>query len=424
MLTLRFIAMLPVVLLPLGMYLLLRQTNPDQRGWALVGVLFTFTWYYLSGFLTFTLGLALAFLWLAAWWPNRGTTSWPSRLLLLLACVAMFYLHLAAPLIVLGVVALDWLLDVVPGGRKPFREILLGPRLVTLATLTTTVGLTWAVSTMLASSPETVVAPPSYRPFPEKVLALAAPFLSFSYGQLAVMLGGYLFALGAFLVQNRGAKLLNPFALCGPAFLLLYFLSPRHAGGAGEVDVRWLAPALLLPFCIPGPARAPDPKLLLALFGSSLLHAGVVWTNARHIDANLNDYDRVLSAIPDGASVLPLVADRMRYRRLSPYEYYGLWHTINKGGQVPGLFSGTGMRRGGRPMPYYEHLRVLNHLYQPAEGWGSRVLGPLDCEAIRRDFEFVVQAGDDPEAGRFIRQCVSPILTRGEITLYRVGRRQ
>jgi hypothetical protein len=417
-LTLRIMAVVPLLLLPWGMYSLLRQTNPGQRGWALVGAIFSFSWFYLSGFIEFTLGLALVCLWLAAWWPRRATRAWAPRLALALACVAMFYVHLAAPLIVLGVVGLDWLLEVTR--TKSWRDPGL-PQLVTLSVLAATVALTWAVSAMLASTQEATIAPPSFRSIPDKVFALAAPFLSLTYLQLGVMLAAYGIAVVALVRRKRGTEFLNAFALSGPAFLLLYFLTPRHVMGAGEVDVRWLAPALLLPFCMPGGARNLDSRLLVGLFGLSALHAAVLWHYARRIDANLSDYDRVIAAMPSAARVLPLVSDRMRYRRISPYEYYGLWYTIDKGGQVPGLFSGTGMRRGGRPMPYYEHMRVLHQLYQPPEGWGSRVLGPLDCEAIREDYAFVVQAGDDPDAGRLIRRCGTAVLTLGEITLYRVG---
>lgn len=416
--TQRVMALVPVVLLPGSMYVLLRRTNPRQTGWALVGVLFTFSWYYLSGFIEFTVGLSLAFLVLAAWWPHRASPHWSPRLVLAAVCAMLFYVHLVVPLILLGVMGLDWMMDAVRGVRRTGSwQAGLGPRLLTLVVVAAVVGVTWATSALMNMSPGASIAPASDRPVFAKLLAVAAPFLALTRVQFGVMLGAYLVALIGLIRVNQG-RLGNPFAVAGPAFLLLYFFTPRHVLGAGEADVRWLAPACLLPFCMPGTGSPLDARWLKGVFALCVLHAAVVGYYARAIDATLAAYDQVLDSIPAGARVLPVVAGGTRYPRLNPYAYYALWHTIRTGDQVPGLFSATG--REGRPMPYYEHIRVRHQLYEPGEVWGSPARAPLDCAAIRADYAFIVQAGSDTASAALIRPCGAPVASEGEITLYRV----
>jgi hypothetical protein len=294
-------------------------------------------------------------------------------------------------------------------------------QLVTLVVVTVAVGIALAGTTAFAVSGSGDMGPPYFRPLGDKVLAVASPFLSFSNGQLAVMLAGFLLALAGLLYRHRPADLVTPLALCGPAFLIIYFLSPRYIIGAGDVDVRWLPAAYLLPFCMATTARPPGPGVLKALFAICVVHALVVFAWARRIDRDLDDYDAVIAILPPEAPVLPLSTDGGRFGRVRPYEYYGLWHTIRGGGQVPGLFSGTGMRRDGPPMHHFDHIRVLYQRYQPPPGWGERNWEPLDCAAIRHDYTYVIQAGADARVGAMIRSCAREERRIGRVTLYRVS---
>ena len=88
--TLRIMAVIPLILLPAGMYALLLATASDQRTWSLTGVLFGFSWWYLGGSFNFVIGLGLLFFVLALWWPRRRAARWHPRLLLTLAAVLLF----------------------------------------------------------------------------------------------------------------------------------------------------------------------------------------------------------------------------------------------------------------------------------------------------------------------------------------------
>jgi hypothetical protein len=266
---------------------------------------------------------------------------------------------------------------------------------------------------------EAPMGPPYFRPLGEKALALASPFYSFSWVQLAVMLAGVLLAACQLLRRPR-AELLTTFMLCAPAFILVYLVSPRSVIGAGDVDVRWLPPAFLLPFCAPTTSRRPAAALLRVLCAVCLAHALIVLMWARRIDPDLDAYDVILTALPAEARVLPLSTDKGRFGRVRPYEYYGLWHTIRGGGQVPGMFSGTGMRREGPPMHHFDHIRVRYQPYQPPPQWAERAAEPLDCAAIRHDYAYVIQAGVEPWAAGMITACARMERRVGPITLYRV----
>jgi hypothetical protein len=422
---LRILAIVPLLLLPLGMYLLLRATAPAQRGWALVGALFNFSWYYLTGLQDFILGLAFTFIWLACWWPRRHSTGLAPRLGLGLGCAALLFVHLSAPLLVIGVLGVVWVVDGVHEFRRSrFLRAFATPHLGTLIVTVVTVALVLGGMTLFAIPGPNNMGPPDYRELGGKVLAIASPFLSFSNGQFAVMLGGYVLAAAALVQQRRLAEFASPLALCGPAFLAVYFLSPRYIIGAGDVDLRWIPIALLLPFCAPTSAGPPRAGILKALTAVCILHSLVILSWARRIDRDLDDYDTVLAALPPEAPVLALSTDLQRFDRVRPYEYYGLWHTIRGGGQVPGLFSGTGMRRDGPPMHHFDHFRVIYQPYQPAPRWGELSWAPLDCAAIRYDYAYIIQAGADHRSAALIRTCAREERRLGQITLYRVTPRE
>lgn len=417
---LRVLAILPLLLLPGGMYLLLRVTAPSQRGWALVGALSSFSWYYLTGLQDFTLGVALLFFWLAFWWPRRNSGRWSTRLSLSLGCTFLLFVHLSAPLLALGVVGVNWLRDAVEEFRRTKAPMaFLNSQLGTLVVLALAVVLAVGVTAVAAVPDEAPMDSAYFRPLGEKALALASPFYSFSPVQLAVMLAGVLLAAVQLLRRPR-AEFLTTFMLCAPAFLLVYLVSPRSVIGAGDVDVRWLPPAFLIPFCAPTTSRPPGAALLRVLLAACLAHALTVLIWARRIDPDLDSYDTVIAALPREARILPLSTDQGRFGRVRPYEYYGLWHTIRSGSQVPGLFSGTGMRPEGPPMHHFDHIRVRYQPYQPPPQWAERATEPLDCAAVRRDYTYVIQAGSDPWAAGRIGACARVERRVGPITLYRV----
>jgi hypothetical protein len=419
--TLAVVVLAAMLLPPAGMYALLRQVDPRQRGWALIGTLFSFSWYFMIGYLNYVIGVGLALLWLAAWWPRRASLR-PRDLGLLSAGIAgVFLVHLSAPLIALGVVGVDYALAAWrERGRLGWARALRRPELGVLVTATATVGVLW-VSAWLSTSSGAHV-PPVHPGITRKIERLAAPFYSFSAAQMAVMAGAYLVALVALLRSAERRWRLETFTAASLLFVLLYTVSPRDAAGAGDVDVRWLMAVYLLPFCAAAPHRRPAPALLCALTVACVGHAAVVWRQANVIERELRDYARVLRMLPPETRVLPLVTDGRRHGRVSPYLHFALWHVIQADGRVPGLFNEFGQRDGDPINEHFGHFRIPVHRYYPLDRWGFVDFTPLDWPRIGREYDFVVQAGRDPQATRAIAAGAEERVRVGDVTLYTVRR--
>ena len=422
---LRALTAVELAALPLGLYVLLRATAPERRGWALVGVLFGFSWYLLAGFLNYTLGIALALAWLAAWWPRRAARAWGGRLMLAVGVLALFLVHLVAPLVALAVVWTDVSLvsAAALARRARIAEQVRQPRVLTALVVSVPVMALYVwgeqAGAGIGSTPATV----ELRPLAGKLAALAAPFFSFSPGQALTMAAGYAVAAVGFLLANRGRLRLDTMFAAAAALLALYFLFPRTILPARDIDLRWLLPAYLLPFAATGAARARDQRpALVALLVACLLHAGVVRWVARDVDRQLDGFDTVLAQLPPRSRVLPLVTDGRRYRRISPFLHYAHWHTVARDGRVPGTFSLLGTRAGDRPYTHLAHFRARRQLYFPPNDWGTVDYSPLDWRRIAADYDYIVQAGDDARVRAYLSAHAWPELRVGEVALYRVRR--
>ncbi|MDQ6926884.1 MAG: hypothetical protein M3154_11710, partial [Candidatus Eremiobacteraeota bacterium] len=71
------------------------------------------------------------------------------------------------------------------------------------------------------------------------------------------------------------------------------------------------------------------------------------------------------------------------------------------------------------PYWYFAHFRELDRLYYPSEFWGYTDFSPLPWPRIRRDFDYVLQAGDpDPRVDARIRPYAHELFRDGDITVY------
>ena len=407
--TLRVTAVLVVTAIPIGFYLLLRAVNRENTGWALVGVLVGFGFFTHVGFMNYTIGIGIALAWLAAWWPHRAALS-PARFAgLSLGIVVAYLFHLSAPLIVLVVIWLDMLLHWRDGRWKG----VLGITLVLVAFFLVQAALT------------PIVAPGTHKftHFGDawsKIRNLFTPFYVFGYGQAIVATATYALALGLFLRTNPRPSLKTTWGLSVLAFLALYLIFPANLPGAGYLDMRWLVPALLLPFVLAGrEAKAPSLSAVMALLVACLVNTVILARSDHAIDHELDDYAAALNQLPPAKNVLPLVADDLRWGpRVLPYRHFAFWYQIERGGREPGLF--------GWPkesfMPYFEET---GSLYDP-QGWdGGRVEGrePLDWERILAQYDYVIVAGPDPRVRQEVSAHTQVAYSVGEISVYAVPTR-
>jgi hypothetical protein len=427
---LRAMACLLICIIPAGTYLLVRATCPARRGWALVGVLCSLSFYLLIGFFNFVAGIGAALIWLAAWWPRRDRTDARTRLGLALGLGLVFFVHLAGAmsvLVVLGVAYLTGIQDAwrEAGWSRPSLRSLWTPRLTALVAATAVVGLCSAIWHLsLGHEPPSPPIPPDFRTLGNKLENLASPFYVLSHAQTLVMAAGYGLSLAAFLAVNRRSLRLDVMLGSAVAFVVLFLIFPYRLDGAGFVDMRWLLPAILLPFCAvaAGPVR-PQRVWLVIPFAACLVHAAVIRRAGGRIDSDLEVYRKVLDAVPAGARLLPLVAEPQTQRRLSPYRHFALWHTIDGGGRVPGLLTEEeryDTNPPGLPHKFFGHFREPSILYYPDERWGTDRMFPLDWNRIGTDFDYVIVAGKDAHARSEVDAHADKVDSAGDVALYRV----
>ncbi|HET7553656.1 MAG TPA: hypothetical protein VFK04_20345 [Gemmatimonadaceae bacterium] len=422
----RILAAVALALLPFGLYRLISVTAPARRAWALAGVVLGLNWFLLQGMLNYAIGVGAALLWLAWWWPRRGSTSWGVRALLTLGAFVLYLVHLVAAPIVLVVIWIDWFLPVARAVRDPAerRRAFLRPELVTILVVTVVLGALWIWIQAVASSGSEPMAWPSAA---KKVLETGAPFFSFSLVQAAVMAGAYGVTLLAFLYSVRRELRLDTFTASAVAFFVLFLIFPENMTGGGGVDIRWLLPAYILPFAMTGGAGAREPGRVLrkVVLAGALANAILVLAYARAMDPKLDEYDQLIARIPAETRVLPLIANHLTHPRVDPYQQYAFWHIIRNRGQVPGLWSyshrGSSASDHEPKLVYFRHFDVLVHPYLPAARWGTTDFSPLDWGRIARDYDYIIQAGDDERAGSILRAHATERARVGVMTLYEVG---
>ena len=421
---LRILTAFALALLPAGMYALIRATARPRRDWALVGALLGFNWFLIQGMINYAVGVGIVLFWFACWWPRRAAPSWPVRILLSIAALGLLLIHLTTPLIALVVIWVDYALGLLPQGDRPtnLRPRVFRSELVTCITITAVVGVAWVV-VLTSPGGGNLVESFEFRSASMKLLELGAPFFSFSLLQAGIMAALYGICLIAFLYTNRARLHLDTFTASAIVFLVLFIVFPEGSKVGGAMDIRWLLPAYFLPFCMTTrePSGAPRPWLRRALLAACVLNALLLWRYTRSADRLLADYDVALEHVPQGTRLLPIISDHQLRPRVDPYQQYAFWHIIRNRGQVPGLWSYTGARDGDALLSYFRHFVVLHHLYLPAARWGTADFSPLDWRRLDRDYDYIIQAGNDERVAAILSAHTTETFRVGAMTVYKVS---
>jgi hypothetical protein len=450
--TLRVFGLLALCAPALGMYVLLRAVAPERRGWALAGALLGFNSYLLAGFISYVIGIGMAFAWLGLWWPRRATASWLTRLALAAGASLIFLVHLAPVMLLLVVVGLDTLLTLLH--RKT-----VGTR-VTKAVLVTALAVLAGVVLMyvlyrVTLPPPHIKDPWHFRGLPSKLKKLVTPFYSLSVPQVAVLLLGFVCTGLAYLRATRGLRRLETFTISAVTLLVIYFVFPPGRGETiGGFDVRWLLPAVLLGFCASGAApvrgrvrgrvRRAEAWLWVP-FSASVVHGLVMVPHLARVDRDLRAYDTVLAALPPNGRLLPLVADSARHGRPLVLRSYGHWYMIRQGGRVPWMFVAEGFSEDAKPNEHFAHFREPRRLYVPTERWKRAETFAIrrtreghwydiifengwpeyqngDRDRIAREYDFVLVAGRDPAVRALVPDGATLLREVDGIAVYATGR--
>lgn len=422
--TLRLIDVASLILLPLGMYGLLLQSAPAQRGWALMGVLFGFASHFIVGYLNFAVSVGLVFCWLALWYPRRASATWTARILLGLGAILLYLVHLAAPLLVLVVIWTDWGLEVIgelvllpPSKRKAFNS-----RLPTVLIVTLAVALIWAAASIstwhdVGGHGEYGFRPPSYKAF-----LLFDPFWSVSVLAAWVMAVGYFTSLWTMLYVRRNTLRLDSLMVSGMAMFVLYLLFPGSIPGSGAVDVRWLGAGYLLLFCGRQREEESEPQLsLLIPFAACVLHTAVIGVTARKVDRVLDQYQAALTHVPPGTNLLPLGDGVLKFGRIEVMRHFVFWHVIREHGRAPGLFNYRDAHEGDPLNVNLAHFVEPRHLYLADTEWGEPTnTPPLPWARIDSEYDYIIQLTGGTRVESYLQRHADEVWHDDTFHIYKV----
>lgn len=381
-----------LVVLPMGMFALLRAVNPRTIAWSLVGSLLAFNWCFLTGFYSYSVGVGLAMLWLAWWWPRRAGTTLRTRIIGAAGIAALYLVHMSAAataLTAVGVACIEPLLVPRPTtGHRRWREV--AARCIT--TMVYAVGPLLINVVMrlqggrLGHPPDTMV----FRDPADKLRHILTPFASFSRGQTAFLVAAYVVAVWLRFRGDWPAITRVKWMLTTVALLLAYAVFPVLFIGAWDVDVRFLLPAFLLIFVLPAAreTRPPRPAIVAVLLALVFVQASITWWYGRRIDRTLANVVRLLPVTASNTLVLPTEEDD--YFRVDPFTHAGEWATVdNPNARVSGLFA------GGPGGAHLDHFLVDRWLYDPGIHWARRDFTPLDWTRVRADYQFILVTGSN-----------------------------
>jgi hypothetical protein len=438
---LRLLGITALIAPAVGMWILVRAVAPQNRGWACVGALLGFNPFLIAGFLNYTVGLGLALAWLGLWWPRRATASVAARIALASGAVGIFLVHLAPVLSLLAVVGMDGLLTVFR--RRMHHAGRVHNTVLTAMTVFAAVCAVYVLYQVTVPPPHDE-SPWLFRSLPSKLKNLAAPFYSLSVAQATILLLGYVASAAAYWRATRGAKRTDVFTLTALALLGIYFVFPEGKA-TGSIDVRWLLPAAILPFCAPSRLDALRSRSLWWIPAAwSLVYAAVLVPHIDRLDRQLGSYDRALSLIPPCGTLLPLIADSARNGRSIIYRSYAQWYMIRSGGRVAGLIVAEGYSPDATPNEYFAHFREPQRLYFPEEGWrkasgfairrpshghwtdviienGQTEYANVDRDRIAREYDFVLVEGRDPAVRKLVPPGARLLGEPGGMAVYATG---
>ncbi len=306
----RIIALLGVLIVPVGGVLLWRALHGRRHWWPIAFVLLAWSFELLDGFLNFRFGLGLALLATAYEASRPLRRVWRIALLRLVSGAVILLFH-PFGFVFYGVLLFGLVLGPHPARRR-WQEI--GAGLLTAAVaLAVPLGLYLAVSPRLPGDTgglQTGLAEISAgfrqalaRPG-SKLVGVATALRS--YSNLADALAVACLVLPLAAAAGAGRVRVHAGLLAGAAACLMaYLLCPSALAGADWVDRRFVCMIPLLLAASLRPELPPRPALACALLllGGSLFRTGYVATAWRERQPDYAAVARTLSQVPPGAAV-------------------------------------------------------------------------------------------------------------------------
>jgi hypothetical protein len=389
-------------------YLRVRGIAPEGRSLALLlSVYFASDWFFLMGFLSFRVAVAMLIATLGLVELLRRKWSYATFALYMGAIVLDYLMHLSPIIFLFAALGVTGLLRLWLRTTTLRTEVaLLVPVLVVLA-WHFTIGASYREPT------DPVAGVYLWGTLHSKFARIGSEFFHFvPYTDvlLVLLLAACLFAwTGIPRWRDLRQPLVLEMLVLAVLFVATYFALPIGYSEAFYIDTRplplasffFLAACLALPR--PDPATHPRREQLAFSLAALLAVANLAYL-ARHFIAEsawVARYRSVVAAIPLHGRVLP-VYTRGGEGAVVPFLHVSGFITMDRAAVEPYVFAGD----NGNPMKYF---RYIHRPYDPVEDWyGEIPRPPLDWQTITREYDFIVVTKPyDPSALRLATRTVA-----------------
>jgi len=387
----------------------------------LLAVYLATDWFFLIGFLSFRVSVAMLIATLALVELLRRKWSYPVFALYGVAVILDYLMHLS-PLVflvaALGATALV---------RLRLRTTTLRAEMALFLPVVAVLAWHFTVARGYRQPGDQIESPYLWGTWASKFARVGSEFFHFT-PRIDVLLV-LLFAASLFTwVGNpraifRGPALRQPLVLelltLSATFLAMFFVLPLGYSEAFYVDTRPLPLATFFFVCaclaLPRPApalRARREPVALALAG--LLGLANIAYLIHHLvpeRAWVSEYRSLAAALPFHARVLP-VFTYGREGAVVPFLHTSGFLSIDRAAIEPYVFAAE----NGNPMKYFRYTRLP---YDPPEVWYGEIPRPrLDWRAVARDYDFILVT--KPYDRRAIGLPTQPVADNSTATLLRV----
>ena len=371
-------------------YLRVRGIDPTSRSLALLlSVYFATDWFFLMGFLSFRLAVAMLIATLALVELLRRKWSYPLFALYAGAVVLDYLMHLSPIIFLFAALGVTGLL------RLCLRTTRLRTEVALFVPVLAVLAWHFTIAVHYREPTDPVAGSYLWGTLQSKLARLGSEFFHFSPSTdvlLVLLLAACLFIrTGVPRWRDLHRPLVLEMLALAVLFVATYFALPIGYAEAYYVDTRplplasffFMAACLALPR--PDPVTHPRRERLAFLLAVLLAVTNLAYL-ARHFVAEsawVAQYRSVVAAIPVHGRVLPVYTHGGE-GSVVPYLHVSGFVSMDRAAVEPYVFAGD----NGNPMKYF---RYLHRPYDPEETWyGEIPRPPIDWHTVARDYDFVV----------------------------------
>jgi len=371
-------------------YLRLRGGAARDRPLMLFLALYLATdWFFLMGFLSFRISVAMLIATLAVVELLRRNWSYPLFALYVGAVALDYLMHLSPIVFLIAALGVTGLL------RLWLRTTTLRQEVALFAPVLVVLAWHFLVATHYREPTDPVTSEWLWGTWASKFARVGSQFFHFAPRTdlllFALMVACLFFRVGIPRMRDLRRPAVLEMAALGVTFLAMYFVLPLGYSEAFYVDTRplplasffFIAACLALP--APDPATHPR-REPLALALAALLALGNLAYLTRHFVADsswIAQYRAVVAAIPLHGRVLPIYTHGGE-GSVFPYLHTSGYVAMDRQAREPYVFAGD----NGNPMKYF---RYINRPYDPAEVWYGKIPRPaVDWHKVSRDYDFLL----------------------------------